>query len=58
MKDGRFYIGQTQDLAHRLAEHNAGKSVYTSKYTPWNLVWYKAVSSRKESFHLEQALKN
>jgi predicted GIY-YIG superfamily endonuclease len=35
---GRRYVGVTADLKQRLAEHNAGKSPYTSKYGPWRLV--------------------
>ena len=32
------YIGSTSDLRKRLAEHNAGKSIHTNKFKPWNLV--------------------
>jgi predicted GIY-YIG superfamily endonuclease len=32
------YVGVTSDLKTRVAEHNAGKSAHTSKYTPWRLV--------------------
>jgi predicted GIY-YIG superfamily endonuclease len=35
---GRRYVGVTADLKQRLAEHNAGKSPYTSKYGRWRLV--------------------
>jgi putative endonuclease len=52
-----FYIGQTQNLVKRLDEHNSGKSKYTSRDAPWNLVWYGIVNSRKESYGLEQKLK-
>jgi putative endonuclease len=30
----RRYIGVTTDLKRRFAEHNAGKSIHTSKYKP------------------------
>lgn len=56
--NGAFYIGQTQDLEKRFSAHNSGKSKYTSKGMPWNLVWYKTVDSRKESYGLEQELKS
>jgi len=32
------YIGLTEDLDRRLAEHNAGSSPHTSKWRPWKLV--------------------
>lgn len=34
----RFYIGISEDPAHRLEQHNAGKSKWTAKYRPWKLV--------------------
>lgn len=34
-KDGRYYIGHTQDIAERLLYHNSGRSVYTKYYSPW-----------------------
>lgn len=52
--NGAFYIGQTHNLEKRFSEHNTGKSKYTSKGAPWNLLWYKIVESRKESYALEQ----
>jgi putative endonuclease len=56
-KDGRFYIGQTQNLEMRLVKHNRGLSSYTRSYKPWNLVWYKQFDTRSEAFKLEQELK-
>jgi predicted GIY-YIG superfamily endonuclease len=32
------YIGITTHLEQRLAEHNAGKSPYTSSFKPWKCV--------------------
>ncbi len=57
LKNGRFYIGQTQNLSKRFEIHNLGKSKYTSKCTPWILIWYKEFDNRKEAFALEQKLK-
>ena len=34
----RKYIGSTADLNARLREHNEGKSPYTKKYVPWEIV--------------------
>jgi putative endonuclease len=56
-KSGIFYKGQTQNLTKRILEHNSGKSNYTSKGIPWNLVWYKKFETRKEAFAFEQKLK-
>jgi len=38
------YVGITEDLDSRLAEHNAGRSPHTSKFTPWKCVvamWFE-----------------
>ncbi len=35
---GQRYIGLTEDLKKRLAEHNAGRSPHTEKFRPWELV--------------------
>ena len=34
----RKYVGLTESLDNRLAEHNAGKSPHTSKFVPWECV--------------------
>jgi putative endonuclease len=39
LRNGRFYIGSTQDVEKRFIEHNTGKSEYTSKSCPWELVF-------------------
>jgi predicted GIY-YIG superfamily endonuclease len=35
----RFYIGVTEDVARRLAQHNAGDSRWTRGKGRWRLVW-------------------
>ena len=57
LKDGRYYIGQTQDLNKRLEKHNKGYSKYTKPYRPWKLIWYKVFELREDAFQLEQKLK-
>jgi predicted GIY-YIG superfamily endonuclease len=52
------YVGITSDLKARLAEHNAGKSAHTSKFTPWRLVSYIAFSERRKAEAFEQYLKS
>ena len=55
---GKFYKGQTHDLAHRLAEHNAGKNKATAYGAPWVVVWSVEIESRSEAMLLERKLKN
>jgi putative endonuclease len=55
---GQRYVGVTADLKQRLAEHNAGKSVHTSKYVPWTLVTYVAFSDEQKAEAFERYLKS
>jgi putative endonuclease len=35
----RYYIGISENPAARLERHNQGKSFWTARYRPWQLVW-------------------
>jgi putative endonuclease len=37
-----LYIGSTEDLKRRLAEHNSGKTQSTKAFCPWGVVYYEA----------------
>ena len=54
----RHYVGFTEDLRQRLADHNAGKNVSTASHRPWRLVTYLAFSSKKQAFAFEKYLKS
>jgi len=56
-KDGRFYIGQTQNVEERLIYHNSGRSTYTRHKGPWVLLAYKEYDSRGEAMKEELRLK-
>ena len=47
-----------EGLKQRLADHNAGKSPHTSKYTPWRLVTYVAFSDIEKARAFERYLKS
>ena len=53
-----YYMGSTEDLAARLADHNAGRSPHTQKYRPWRLVWYCAFTTRDKAERFERYLKS
>jgi predicted GIY-YIG superfamily endonuclease len=55
---GERYIGVAVDLKLRLREHNAGKSLHTSKFKPWRLVTYVAFDSRRRADEFERYLKS
>ena len=52
------YTGATANLKQRLADHNAGKSKHTSKYMPWNLIWYAAFADKFKALEFEKYLKS
>jgi predicted GIY-YIG superfamily endonuclease len=40
----QHYLGLTHNLKQRLRDYNAGRSIHTRKYKPWNLVAYLGFS--------------
>ena len=52
------YVGLTENLKTRLAQHNAGQSRHTSKYRPWTLKTYVAFSDRAKAEAFERYLKS
>jgi putative endonuclease len=53
----RYYSGVTSDIAVRLAEHNAGRSRYTSGLRPWELVAAIEFGSESSALAFERYLK-
>ncbi len=47
------YRGYTENLKQRFADHNAGKSTHTAKYSPWELVSYHAFANEKKAREFE-----
>jgi predicted GIY-YIG superfamily endonuclease len=57
---GRFYVGSTDDLDRRLAQHNAetaSRGRYTSKHGPWRLVWSERHPTRNSAMRRETQIK-
>jgi putative endonuclease len=52
------YIGSTTDLRKRLTEHNAGKSIHTNKFKPWELAAYIGMPEQHLAEQLERYLKS
>ena len=55
--DGRIYVGMTENLDRRLAEHNAGKTRSTKGYVPWNLHYVEQLPDRPSARLREKYLK-
>jgi len=56
-KNGRYYIGSTNNLERRLSEHNSGKTKSLKYLYPLRLVFEKACESRIEARKIESKLK-
>lgn len=57
-RNDSFYKGSTDNLIRRFEEHNEGREDATSRYMPWDLVWYTQKPNRSEAVILEMKLKN
>lgn len=56
-KDGKFYIGSTNDINRRVKEHQDGNNTSTSKRLPVELVYYEAHLSKTDALRREKYYK-
>ena len=55
--DDNQYVGSTNNLKRRLAEHNAGQNISTKPFLPWDLIFYEAYISEDDAYRRERYLK-
>ncbi|MEP6773551.1 MAG: GIY-YIG nuclease family protein, partial [Polaromonas sp.] len=55
--DGSYYGGQTDDMAARMFQHDAGEIGYTSTRKPVELVWQGEFETRAQAIAFEQQIK-
>jgi putative endonuclease len=53
----RYYVGLTQHLEKRLAEHNRGETPSTKAYAPWQIETATAFRDKAKAAAFEQYLK-
>jgi len=58
LSDGRHYTGITNNLTRRLNDHNSGRSKFTSRFVPVQLIHYEEFSTRKLARQKEVFIKN
>jgi len=56
-KDGKRYIGFTNDLKKRLIEHNKGLNKSTKNRGPFEIIYYEACLNKKDALERESYLK-
>jgi predicted GIY-YIG superfamily endonuclease len=52
------YIGLSENVEERLADHNGGRSKHTSKYKPWKLVISVRFENDQRAVEFERYLKS
>jgi predicted GIY-YIG superfamily endonuclease len=53
-----LYVGFTQNVQERLFEHNAEKSIFSSKYVPWKLLSTISFQDKYKALEFEKYLKS
>ena len=52
------YVGFTNDLKRRFAEHSRGDSDFTNRGKPWILLYYSAFCNKQDAEEEEKYLKS
>ncbi|MEK7107513.1 MAG: GIY-YIG nuclease family protein [Patescibacteria group bacterium] len=56
-QDASLYVGSTDNVKKRFAEHNYGKSKYSSTKRPYTLRWFCAFPTKSMALKFEKYLK-
>jgi putative endonuclease len=57
LKDGKFYVGFTNDVNKRLVTHNNGQVQATRNRVPFEIVYYEASRNINDAIKREKYLK-
>lgn len=52
------YVGFSEDVETRFADHNRGASVHTAPFKPWRLICYHVFTDIKKAKAFEKYLKS
>ena len=56
-REGKFYIGLSDDVGRRINQHNIGDSKWTRGRGPWALIWQSIDMNLSDARKLELLLK-
>ena len=56
--NGRYYVGQTDDLDGRVGKHDRGEVMSTRPFRPWKLVYTEVFKKRAEAVRREREIKS
>jgi len=54
----KTYVGYTDKLKNRLRKHNSGRSSFTRRYKPWEIIYSEKHKTREEAIRREKYLKS
>lgn len=54
----KSYVGYTDNINRRLGEHNSGRSTFTSKFSPWELIYEERYNNENDAIKREKYLKS
>lgn len=58
LKNGRHYIGSTENIDQRLKYHNSGANKSTKPYRPWKIIYTEDFDSKKDAYNREMQIKS
>src|SRR5215471_1975141 len=56
-REGKFYIGLSDDIGRRINQHNIGDSRWTRRRGPWVLIWQSEEMNLSDARKLELLFK-
>ena len=56
-REGKFYVGLSNDIHNRVNQHNTGESEWTQGKGPWTLIWQSEKMCLSDARKLELLLK-
>jgi len=57
LKDGKIYVGHTNDLKERIGQHNGGQVKSTRLRKPFKLIYYESSNILEDAVRREKSLK-
>ena len=58
IKNGKYYIGHTNNLNDRLSRHNNGQTKSTKSSLPWEIVYTEQYYTKSEVYRREFEIKS